>query len=292
MTARELYNNALIEINKLEAPPLLLEDYNYLLNKAVQQYVNKVYNRYEIGQQSTDDLRWLQRSIEIKAETKTPVDEDVLKNGAFIRMDNNIVRHYIFRLPNDYMHLLNCIAKFQIPVKITHCNGQESKEFVIGCKKATSDQFPALLSNYYMRPSYDNPYWMINRDSSFNDTELVVVDDPESEGQTQKSVEYTNAAPVMLEIITSTEEEADIESIYITYLHNPEPIILSEDDYGWDDTLFEEEDKSAVLEFPDYVCYEVINEFVKLLLENASDQRLQSNMAVNQTVQPIIPGAS
>lgn len=57
MTARELYNNALIEINKLEAPPLLLEDYNYLLNKAVQQYVNKVYNRYEIGQQSTDDLR-------------------------------------------------------------------------------------------------------------------------------------------------------------------------------------------------------------------------------------------
>lgn len=133
---------------------------------------------------------------------------------------------------------------------------------------------------------------MINRNASFNGTESVVVDDPDSEDQTQKTIEYTNAAPVMLEIITSTEEEAGIESIYITYLHNPEPIILSEDDYGWDDTLFEEEDKSAVLEFPDYVCYEIINEFVKLLLENASDQRLQSNMAVNQTVQPIIPGAS
>lgn len=123
---------------------------------------------------------------------------------------------------------------------------------------------------------------MINRDASFNNKETVE----------DTTVEYTNAAPVMLEIITSTEDEADIESIYITYLHNPEPIILSEEDYGWDDTLFEEADKSAVLEFPDYVCYEVINEFVKLLLENASDQRLQSNMAVNQTVQPIIPGAS
>lgn len=270
MTARELYNNALIEINKLEAPPLLLEDYNYLLNKAVQQYVNKVYNRYEIGQQSTDDLRWLQKNIVINYS-----NDNQGHDGKYLNNWDDVVRHYQFQLPSDYMHLLNCVAKFNIPVKITHCNGQDSKEFVIGCKKATSDQFPALLSNYYMKPSYNNPYWMITRDDSY-----------------KRDEEASNATPVTLEIITDTGGEESIDSIYITYLHNPEPIILSEDDYGWDDTLFEEEDKSAVLEFPDYVCYEVINEFVKLLLENASDQRLQSNMAVNQTVQPIIPGAS
>nr|DAK03589.1 MAG TPA: hypothetical protein [Bacteriophage sp.] len=44
------------------------------------------------------------------------------------------------------------------------------------------------------------------------------------------------------------------------------------------------EDTSQVLEFPDYVCQEIINELVKLLLENASDPRLQTNLAVNQTI--------
>ena len=45
-----------------------------------------------------------------------------------------------------------------------------------------------------------------------------------------------------------------------------------------------EADTSQVLEFPDYVCFEIVNEFVKLLLENASDPRLQTNFAVNQTI--------
>jgi len=62
MTARELYEYALIEVNKIEAPSLLLEDYNYFINKAVQQYINKVYNRYDINQQSTDDLKVLKTS--------------------------------------------------------------------------------------------------------------------------------------------------------------------------------------------------------------------------------------
>jgi hypothetical protein len=43
-------------------------------------------------------------------------------------------------------------------------------------------------------------------------------------------------------------------------------------------------DTSQVLEFPDYVCFEIVNEFVKLLMENASDPRLQSNLAINQTI--------
>ena len=59
MTARELYEFALIEVNKIEAPSLLLEDYNYFIIKAVQQYINLTYNRYDTNQQSTDDLRVL-----------------------------------------------------------------------------------------------------------------------------------------------------------------------------------------------------------------------------------------
>ena len=32
------------------------------------------------------------------------------------------------------------------------------------------------------------------------------------------------------------------------------------------------------------MCQEIINELVKLLMENASDPRLQSNIPVNQTI--------
>ena len=44
------------------------------------------------------------------------------------------------------------------------------------------------------------------------------------------------------------------------------------------------EDTTRPLEFPDYACYEIVNELVKLLMENASDPRLQSNYTVNQTI--------
>lgn len=56
MTFREAYEYALIECNKVKAPTILLEEYVYLFNKAVQQYINSVYNRCEYDQQSSDDL--------------------------------------------------------------------------------------------------------------------------------------------------------------------------------------------------------------------------------------------
>ncbi len=54
------------------------------------------------------------------------------------------------------------------------------------------------------------------------------------------------------------------------------------------DDLIKEEDGTQVLEFPDYVCYEIINIYVRLLLENAGDPRLQTNIPINQTI--AIPG--
>ena len=48
------------------------------------------------------------------------------------------------------------------------------------------------------------------------------------------------------------------------------------------------EDNTQTLEFPDYICYEIINIVTRLLLENASDPRLQTNIPINQTI--AIPG--
>lgn len=50
--------------------------------------------------------------------------------------------------------------------------------------------------------------------------------------------------------------------------------------------MLEGVDTTKEMEFPEYVCYEIINEFVKLLLENTSDPRLQTNIPINQTIIP------
>ena len=81
MTLRDLYDYALIELNKVEAPSLLLEDWNYFINKAVQQYINKVYNRYDINQQSSDDLRVLKATVQLDVEKS--VDYSIFSKPSF-----------------------------------------------------------------------------------------------------------------------------------------------------------------------------------------------------------------
>ena len=59
MSVRQVYEAILIELHKENAPNIILEDFNYLFNKSINQYVNKRYNAYDINQQTTDDLRVL-----------------------------------------------------------------------------------------------------------------------------------------------------------------------------------------------------------------------------------------
>ena len=59
MTARQVFESTLIELSKVQAPSLKLYEFNYLFNKAINQYINKVYNVYDLNQQTTDDLRVL-----------------------------------------------------------------------------------------------------------------------------------------------------------------------------------------------------------------------------------------
>ena len=116
-TARQAYEALLIELNKENAPNILLEDFNYLFNKAIYQYTNKRYNIYDISQQTTDDLRVLKATALLDAhkaygkyggvDTITdsyPTDEDFGFLGAT----------YEVTLPSDYYHLLNCICIYKV----------------------------------------------------------------------------------------------------------------------------------------------------------------------------------
>ncbi len=252
MTERELYDAILIECEKEEAPTLLLEDYVYFANKGVQQYINQVYNRFDEDQQASDDLRWLQTTAPLE------VSEETFKNLP-VPVEDKLYRA---SLPDDYFHILNCIVHFKkVGDKKGKCGNEIPKDYSSLCRRITADQYPAIIKNYYFKPSYKTPYYYINNikgDESKNKMEIRC-------GDTSL---YT----------------PDI--VYIDYLRKPKQISLT-----WDE-IQSTIDTTDTLEFPDYVCYEVVNEIVKLILENSSDPRLQTHYAMNRTIGSVQPQAS
>ena len=268
MTAKEAYTYTLIEINKLEAPSLLLEDFNYLFNKAVQQYINKCYNRYEINQQTTDDLRALKKTVELEV-LNTPWSDVLDESG------------YYCELPGDYFHILNCIIKFEKNSDSVSTNTKCFAPYLlensslVPAKKLTSDAYPSILTNAYLKPSIRNPYYFINNigvsETSSSNLELERLLNP---CNTPSFPELKNK----LELRFGTSNYYKPTKVYIDYLKTPNKINLT---YAEIDGL---NDTSTTLEFSDYVCYEIINELTKLVLENASDPRLQTNIPINQTI--------
>lgn len=315
MTERELYEYALIEMNKVEAPSLLLEDYNYFMNKAVQQYINKVYNRYDINQQSTDDLRVLKATAEVKlwrVDNRRLYDNDIEKSVR--RTGNKVKFTYEGVLPKDYMHLLNCIVDYRVNRNFKCYRIGDYIQFA--AKRLTADMAAGILHNVYMKPEYKRPYFYINNvnistksdlnstngntasikhsfstnnnaDSisvtRWNSTSAVldneILSNKDYESTNPDGNRIANASEVRIEIRFGDDDSIFTpEYLYIDYIKAPMFIQLTYND------ITSTEDHTRVLEFPDYVCFEIVNEFVKLLMENASDPRLQTNYAINQTI--------
>lgn len=285
MTVRQMYEYALIELNKLKAPSMLIEDYVYLLNKAIQQYINLVYNRAEYNQQSSDDLSFLQTTHEIKVGKIAP---KVTDNDTIWTLD----------LPSDYVHMLNCIATFTggSDGRVKRCSGSEDKSKAVSslCRRLTADIYPDVLRNYYLRPSHKNPYWYIINSTSQGEKVSDKSKYSTENVQDSSSMDYryiymkdrgdrtAHQSTVNIEI-HSGKSDWVLDKIYITYIKAPMYVSMTEDE------VIAIDDNTQNLEFPDYVCYEIINILVKLVMENASDPRLQTNMPVNQTI--AIPGS-
>ena len=56
-TVREVYLDILTELVKEESPTLYLEDFIYYYNKAISEYMKLRYEKFELTQQITDDMR-------------------------------------------------------------------------------------------------------------------------------------------------------------------------------------------------------------------------------------------
>ena len=287
MTARELYEYALIELNKLEAPRLLLEDYNYFINKAVQQYINLVYAKLEIDQQSTDDIRVLKASTILK-----PVK--LYENPSYSHLANGMFKSsYYVDLPEDYMHLLNCIVEYKVGVSNFKCYNKGDMVY-FAARKLTPDMYTQVLNNAYMRPMYKRPYYYLTNINTANtivtnpSMDTAILDANKENNETPSALVDSNNVPgdrlanpsiVRLELRYGTDDGVFVpNNIYVDYLKSPMYIRLTQEQIN--STL----DYSQVLEFPDYVCFEIANIFVRLLMENASDPRLQTNIPINNTI--------
>ena len=104
-------------------------------------------------------------------------------------------------------------------------------------------------------------------------------DDTTSNVERGAAIRYGNTGGVRLEIRYGTDDSVfQLSQVYIDYIKAPQTIRLTQLE------LDKTEDISQMLEYPDYVCQEIINELVHLIMENISDQRLQTHPVVSQSI--------
>lgn len=364
MTARQVYEGVLIELNKVQAPSLLLEDFNYLFNKAIYQYINKKYNIYDVNQQTTDDVRVLKSTAILKPIGT--LEGGVNGNNAYGRKTPNVTSlnslygaTYEFELPTDYLHLLNCICNFRVKKQFKCYDAGTYVQF--GAKRLTADAWSQIINNFYMRPQYKRPYYYIhnvNKDPNIPtdpysedpystwdkgeydysiceendvkgpvgeqgtgtdvshvteyddacdnkntfagggptdnenayDLREIIKDQSNREnagtiritpGNAETNpvekvgkVRYGNASKVRLEIRYGKDNSLfELTNIWVDYIKAPQHIRLTQEQ------LDLTEDTSQKMEFPDYVCQEIINELVHIVMENSSDPRMQTHPA-------------
>lgn len=284
MTSRQGYEALLIELSKVNASPILVNDYVYYANKAVTQVCNKSYNEYTVNQQLDDNLRVL------KSQAVLSVNED-----------NSVI------LPNDYFHILNCQCEFTVnsPYK---CN-KEGDKVIFGAKRLTADSWNLISQNYYNKPKFNRPYYYIhnvniNSDIPTNPIQLdtisetvnVIKSGTDVDTQefprvlrfnTSKTIDavekekgkrYGNTSKVRMEIRCGNDNRFTLSKVIVDYLKVPQYITLTRQEI---DIV---KDNSQLWEFPDYMCQEIINELVKLVMANVVDPRLQTYDAVTQSI--------
>ena len=108
-----------------------------------------MYNAYDVNQQKTDDLRVLKGSASL-----TPTKSQEWSASDLLN------KTYQIDLPDDYLHILNCIVEYNV-TKNYKCYTAGGK-WQQGAKRATADMLSQIIHNYYLRPSYKNPYFYIN----------------------------------------------------------------------------------------------------------------------------------
>ena len=176
MTARQVFEATSIELSKVQAPSLKLFEFNYLFNKAINQYINKVYNVYDINQQTTDDLRVLKSTcfltphkVELAGRKEGLQKDSAIQNiGATTGNDKmpeggytGVASSYLSRkhssiqslhgatyevyLPIDYLHMLNCVCIYYV-AKTKDC-WDAGSYIEVPANRLTADSWSQIITD-------------------------------------------------------------------------------------------------------------------------------------------------
>lgn len=265
MTLRQVYDALLIETNKVEAPSLLLEDFIYFVNKAIHNKIEQLYPLYDVNQQVSDDLRVLKKGFPLLSSTVPSPFTSFTNMG--------VLNGITLQLPRDYMHMLSCSIQFTTINKV--CG--EYKNIVRGAQRMQTESVSGVIDNFYTKPSIRKPYFYPN----YKNEPTIDINQPGSTDDTPLAgSRLGNTSNVVLEIIYGNDtSKYAVTQTYIEYLRTPQYVTLTHNQ------LDSVEDTSQILEFPNYVCLSIIKELCKLVLENTSDPRLQTNIPINQMAQ-------
>ena len=338
MTARQIFEATLIELSKHQAPSLKLYEFNYLFNKAINQYINKVYNVYDINQQTTDDLRVLKatafltpKKVKIGdaynsatyngkiANYEATGDNDVTKDAPAVGDKTLSHTHssikslhgatYEVEMPMDYLHMLNCVCIYYV-AKQKDC-WDEGTYIEVPALRLTADSWSQIVTDIYNRPSPMRPYYYIhnlnqvntlptndvtaggtdfkggynvtaydqNEGSNFSRTFKLGDDTTASVVEKPIASRIGNASTVRCEIRYGKDDSLfQLAEVQVDYVKVPQHIRLTQEQIDLT------EDTSQIMEFPDYVNQEIINELVHLVMERTSDPRLSTNIQMTQSV--------
>lgn len=157
MTARQVWEGMLTELSKVNAPSMLLQDFNYFFNKAINQYINKRYNIYDISQQTTDDLRVLKATTILTPSLASEYDTS---NTFTTGQAKLFGATYEVILPDDYLHMLNCLCIYRMAKNNKCYNKGDYVQFA--AKRLTSDSWSIIVNDFYNRPLPERPYYYIH----------------------------------------------------------------------------------------------------------------------------------
>ena len=240
MTSRQLYEGVLIELHKENAPNLLLEDFNYFANKAINNYVNKRYNIYDINQQTTDDLRVLKATAML---TPTQVSSEVYEG--LTTAGNSNLATYEVTMPSDYLHILNCICIYNVK-KTFNCYNK-GDTWRAAAIRLTADMYSQVLDNFWNKPTYKKPYYYIhnvntnttnptNPVSNGHGTDITGATQNANDGNQVHTVSVTGGLPKTINI--GNVEASNIERSAQARYGNVSEVRL-EIRYGTDNSVFE-----------------------------------------------------
>lgn len=272
MTEKEAYKGLLMELRKAKAPHIHIEEFNYFMNRAIQDFVNNEYKIFETTQQTSDALSTITSSGDF-------IFNNTTKKYTFsgLSVVNNTPQGFItgnkynsdflqVNLPGDYFHLLNCVS--YVKTKFNYKCYAAGYTHSIGSKKLNADSAADNIDNAWLKPSFNNTFYK-QIDHSNVLTRISSATPPPA---------TNNVVIPDLQLYYGNSLKFAVDKISIEYLKKPKVVSLTTIQINTPT------DTSALLDFPDYVCNELIKTITKIVLENSKDPRLQTFVPTNKSV--------